>query len=175
MVVIKPLKGDFMSSLTLKAVLCALAAFAPIIAQNNNDIKSLQNSFGSISKLAKEGKLEIAIQKATAYINAAPDDIKGYKVRGHIYFAQESYALALADFNQAIELAPNSAHAYTDRAGVYYALKDYDKALDDVNKALEIKPKSAFALVLKDTIEDAQNPAKSPSWRLRKKGESLRK
>ncbi len=146
-------------------IICLFCSFLPLHA-NEESVPSLN----IISRLAKDGNFQNALNAVTVYIAKHPNETRAIKLRGHIFFAQNRYPEALADFSRVIELVPNSANAYVDRAGVYYAIGDLDNALVDVNTALEIKPNSSFALILKDSILDKQNPPKNPSFKFRKGG-----
>lgn len=159
-------------SLNVIAII-AIAAFAPLFSQDNTTNNT--PNLAAISKLAKDGLLEKAQSEADAYINKKPNESRAYKIRAHILFAQKKYNDALADFNKVVELSPKSANALVDRAGVYFVLEDYDNALADIEAALQLKPNSAFALLLKESILEAKNPPKSPSFRARSKGEPLKK
>ena len=68
-----------------------------------------------------------------------------YGNRGTLYYNQQKYELALADFSKAIELNRNDAKAYTNRGNLYSNQQKYELALADYNKAIEINPKLAEA------------------------------
>ncbi len=95
-----------------------------------------------------------AIENLSAAIELAPDDALSYLYRGEAYsllgFYQESdpqlYALALEDFNRALELDANLGDAYVGRADIARRAGNLAEAEADYNKALEINPDSAHAL-----------------------------
>ena len=45
-----------------------------------------------------------------------------YLIRGAVYFSQDNYEHALADFTEAIRLDPNNGKAYKNRAATYITL-----------------------------------------------------
>lgn len=159
--------------INLFAVGLASQLFCVQAAENISS--NVSPALNMVFKIAKEGNYETAYQIVNTYISKNPEDPRGYKTRGHLNFNKNNYSEALTDFTKVIELSPKSANAYVDRAGLYYAMDDYDKALLDIEKALEIKPKSSFALMLKEGISKAKNPGKHLSYRVREKGEQLRK
>lgn len=57
---------------------------------------------------------------------------------GENYLQKEEYALALKEFNKAIEVDPNFVRAYYNRGQVYYLTEKKDSALNEFQKALEI-------------------------------------
>jgi tetratricopeptide (TPR) repeat protein len=92
---------------------------------------------------------ELAIRACTIII-AAGQESRGnlgvaYYNRGHAYYKDDGYDLAIADYDKAIELKPDDAISYYGR-GLAYALKGgYDLAIADYDKAIELKPDDAVA------------------------------
>ena len=66
--------------------------------------------------------------------------------RGALYFKKEdTYDLALQDYNKAIEFRPQFANAYYNRSGLYAKKEEtYDLAIDDLSKAIEFKDDDDF-------------------------------
>ncbi|MBC1198388.1 tetratricopeptide repeat protein, partial [Microcystis aeruginosa BLCCF158] len=52
-----------------------------------------------------------------------------------LYFNQQKYELALADWNKAIKINPNHAEAYANRGVLYAELKQTEKAKIDLQQA----------------------------------------
>ncbi|MGB6294776.1 MAG: tetratricopeptide repeat protein, partial [Rivularia sp. (in: cyanobacteria)] len=86
-------------------------------------------------------KAEIAIQQA---IKLSPR-AAFYLNRGNVYYHQEKWDLALADFNKAIQMNPEFTMAYYNRGTFYDDQKKQDLALADFNKAIQINPQYADA------------------------------
>ncbi|AKE65017.1 TPR domain protein, putative component of TonB system [Microcystis aeruginosa NIES-2549] len=80
----------------------------------------------------------------TQAIYLAPRAVWYYN-RGNLYYNQQKYELALADFNKAIDINPNFALAYNNRGLLYYNLQKYELALSDYSKAIDINPNFALA------------------------------
>jgi tetratricopeptide (TPR) repeat protein len=59
-----------------------------------------------------------------------------------VYFAQQDYAAALADFSKAIELQPENGDNYHWRGRVYQDMQDYPAALADFSKAIDLQPEN---------------------------------
>ncbi|TRT53867.1 MAG: tetratricopeptide repeat protein, partial [Microcystis aeruginosa Ma_QC_C_20070703_M131] len=80
----------------------------------------------------------------TQAINLAPRAAWYYN-RGILYYNQQKYELALADYNKAIDINPNFAEAYNNRGNLYSNQQKYELALADYNKAIDINPNYANA------------------------------
>ncbi|MGK7933710.1 MAG: tetratricopeptide repeat protein [Microcystaceae cyanobacterium] len=59
-----------------------------------------------------------------------------YNNRGKIYYEQQKWDLALADFNKSIELNPDFPLVYSNRGDIYRTQKKCDLALADYNKVI---------------------------------------
>ena len=68
-----------------------------------------------------------------------------YLQRGDEYAAAQAYALAVADYSQALKLRPAWAEAYNNRGYSYWWNGQVDAALADYNQALALRPNYAFA------------------------------
>ncbi len=64
----------------------------------------------------------------TQAIQINPNYAGAYYNRGSIYYNQEKWDLAIADFNKAIDINPNLAQAYNNRGNVYDNQKKWDLA-----------------------------------------------
>ncbi|QGZ88527.1 tetratricopeptide repeat-containing S1 family peptidase [Microcystis aeruginosa] len=94
-----------------------------------------------LSELKRYDEGLAAINKA---IELAPR-AQAYYNRGNLYFNQQKYELALADYNKAIKLDSNDAYAYNNRGNLYYDQQKYDLALADFTKAIELNRNFAEA------------------------------
>jgi IMP dehydrogenase/GMP reductase/lipoprotein NlpI len=74
-----------------------------------------------------------------------PNLAQAYYNRGVIYYNQQKYELALADYNKAINLNPNLAEAYVNRGLLYSKQQKYELGLADYNKAIDMNPNLAQA------------------------------
>jgi len=60
--------------------------------------------------------------------------------QGRTHFEARAYALALAEFNRAIELQPANDYLYHWRGRAHWETNDHPLALADFTKAIELKP-----------------------------------
>jgi tetratricopeptide (TPR) repeat protein len=68
-----------------------------------------------------------------------------YFRRGNLWLIKEEWALALADFDQALSRAPNDAAILRNRGLAWAKLKDADRAIADFTAAIQLDPKYAWA------------------------------
>lgn len=108
------------------------------------------------SSLAKSGQYAEALHTLNAALQTDPSSARGYKLRGHVYYAMGDYTRALADLDHVVSLVPDSANALADRAIVHSVMNHHGLALADIERALALKPTSAFAqAVRKEILERA--------------------
>jgi regulator of sirC expression with transglutaminase-like and TPR domain len=62
-----------------------------------------------------------------------------------VYYDQQKYDLALADYNRAVEMNPAKANPYILRGNAYRMKQQTDLAFKDHSKAIELEPKNADA------------------------------
>lgn len=105
--------------------------------------------------------ISVDIHEATAR-DDEPKNAYAYVLRGQYRLGRKEYALAIADFNTALEIDPKSAPAYHGRASASVELSEYDIAIADFTKALEINPQDdasytgrGMALYKKHNYENA--------------------
>ena len=72
----------------------------------------------------------------TDVLNTYPDVAFLYAYRGNARRLPEEAALALADYNRAIQLKPDLAFAYFSRASLRASLGDHEAAIEDYTKAI---------------------------------------
>ncbi|CCI05475.1 tetratricopeptide repeat protein [Microcystis aeruginosa] len=98
------------------------------------------------SVLSELKRYDEGLAAITQAINLAPRAAWYYN-RGILYYNQQKYKLALADFNKAIDLNRNFAKAYENRGNLYRRQQKYELALADYNKAIELNRNYAEAYV----------------------------
>ncbi len=87
---------------------------------------------------SKSGDDRGAINVISKNIELRPADPKAYVCRGSIFFLQENYDPAIADFSRAIDLDPHSADVYAKRARCFMERSDFNRAIVDFSKAIEL-------------------------------------
>ncbi|ABU56709.1 tetratricopeptide repeat protein [Roseiflexus castenholzii] len=74
----------------------------------------------------------------------AGDDLlmraRAYYDRGNIWFEQQNYIEAIADYDRALALDPSMSRAFHNRGLAYALLKEYDAALRDYAQAIHLDP-----------------------------------
>ena len=71
-------------------------------------------------------------------IRKLPEFARAYYGRGLAFYGDERSALALEDFDTAIDLEPEHGPAYVARARIYVDEGETDKAVADLEKALTV-------------------------------------
>lgn len=97
--------------------------------------------------LAKENKIEEAIDQYSEAIRLKPDYVLAFMNRGTAYYKLHHYQQTIHDYNQVIRLNPNYADAYNNRGLAYGRLGQFQQAVDNFNEAIRLKPNytSAFS------------------------------
>src|SRR5579871_781206 len=132
----------------LRAQASALTAPAPssdtvgLAGEHKRDRTSAPNQPDAVAA-AKEAVAPVALATADAsVIPAAPEpvvkDVKYYRERGSLAYRSGDLALALIDFDLAINLEPDVPDTYIDRAIVFRRMGNMTRALADIAKAKRI-------------------------------------
>lgn len=79
---------------------------------------------------------ESVVERTTARLNAAPDDVEARHQRGHALASLRRYAEAVADFDAVLRRRPADAHLLASRADARAALRQFDAAIIDFEAAL---------------------------------------
>lgn len=127
---------------------CRACPPAPVAARplhnDNNVIRMETGPIVSVplDALEKEGRKQLAtgnvrgaIDCFTTYIGQAPDEVRGYLLRGGTYLRQGHYALAAADFTLAIAINPNDHRPWAGRGEAYRLAGDLGRAVHDLGIA----------------------------------------
>jgi serine/threonine-protein kinase len=77
-----------------------------------------------------------------------PDDPDAYYNRGLVYYMQEHYSWAIADYSVAIRLQPDDPDAYYNRGLAYYMQEQYTAALADWREYARLAGDSADPEIL---------------------------
>ena len=101
--------------------------------------RTLAEGFTAIPKLAAQ----LSGQGSSA---SAPA-VREFIARGDSYMKEDDYALAIAEYTQAIRLDTNNVDAYNKRGIAYGDLGNYDRAIADHTQAIRLKPNSSVLFV----------------------------
>ena len=100
-------------------------------------------------QLLKDDKWDEAIAVFTQIIGlysiAEKEKALSYFHRGNAYRKQGDYALAIVDYDKAIQLRPNFSEAYNNRGAVYGEQGDHARTIADYDKAIELQEDNAEA------------------------------
>jgi tetratricopeptide (TPR) repeat protein len=88
-----------------------------------------------------------AMEYAEQALTLRPEATQSYLSRGWIYMADESYNLAQADFEKALEIRANEVDAIGGLAEVHWVQEEYDQALALLDEILSVSPNSPRAYV----------------------------
>ncbi len=90
-----------------------------------------------------------ALQDLNQALKLAPEEANYYVDRGQVYYwkGKDHYALALKDFEQAINLDPQCKWAFAFRGLTHQAMKNYKNAIEDFNNAINLDREYSFALI----------------------------
>ena len=91
-----------------------------------------------LSPISEYEYCEQVIQHLTAQLNADPQDVRTYVLRGNAYLDQRRFHLAIDDYTRALVLAPDAPIAYNNRGIAYRSLGDPARALADYRQALAL-------------------------------------
>jgi len=87
-----------------------------------------------------QGNCDRAIADYSRAMALDPEEPAAYNNRAYAYMAQQNYAAALPDLDEAIALRPDYVNALMNRGDIYnfYYHIDYDKALADYDRVLAL-------------------------------------
>jgi lipoprotein NlpI len=88
----------------------------------------------------REREPDRALELAGKAIEAAPDDPRGYGLRGDIQAALGRHAEAVADYDRAIKLAPDQAELFDRRGSEQFKLGHIDESIADFDRFLALRP-----------------------------------
>jgi tetratricopeptide (TPR) repeat protein len=107
----------------------------------------------------QKSELEKRIEGLAKLIEEAPDNAKGYTLRGLAFYSQGDYSSAIKDFSQSIKIESEYATAYNNRALSYAASKDMKNAAKDAEKACELDECQALGIL--KMLEDSNKAIKA--------------
>jgi len=90
-------------------------------------------------RLASEGRLDEAFNKASAILQKDPKALEALILRGNINVDRQKWDLADSDYNSALQIDPDNITAKINRAEMKFRQKNYDAARSDFT-ALETNP-----------------------------------
>jgi len=115
-----------------------LGAGSPAFAAPADDLKEAQ-------KLYNSGKLQPALEKVDAFLNAQPKDPQGRFLKGLVLTEQKKTAEAIQVFTGLTEDYPELPEPYNNVAVLYASQGNYDKAKSALELAIHTHPSYATA------------------------------
>lgn len=124
-----------------------------------------------------------------------PPDFKFYRDRADLNYGKGEFALAVPDYDKAVELKPDSVVAFINRGRAHYNLKSFERSVSDFQKAIDLDPKDPTVYIDRGAayeklgnnekaaldyqtavdLDPANEPAKSALKRLKDEAERLAK
>lgn len=95
--------------------------------------------------LAAHQDIDVQVAALTEKIAAQPHDPVLYHQRADLHRAHEELALALADYDRALDLAPDLTASHIGRASTLLATGNAQQALKSADRAASLQPGSADA------------------------------
>ncbi|RPI50873.1 MAG: tetratricopeptide repeat protein [Acidobacteria bacterium] len=86
-----------------------------------------------------------AIEACTSIIFLDPRNDGAFVNRGIAYRRIGNIALALRDYDHAVQLNPAAADAFNNRGNAYRDLNEFDRAVRDYDEAIRLNPRYAHA------------------------------
>lgn len=90
-----------------------------------------RESFAKGEELSRAKKYKEAIIFYDDFIKRNPDDSYAFNNRGTIYYQEEAYNKAIADFTKSYYLKRTNEKALANRASTYYKIQNYEESKDD--------------------------------------------
>lgn len=81
-----------------------------------------------------------ALKLASRAIELAPDDVRGYVLRGELHAARRASREAIADFSRALELDDSLAAVYDQRGSEHFKQSDFAASIADFDRYLKFRP-----------------------------------
>ena len=85
------------------------------------------------------------MDKLNEQIQSAPNEAKGYQMRGALNLELQNYDEAIKDLSKAIELSPNDSRTYDQRAAAYAASSKWKAVIADCSKSIKLNAEDAAA------------------------------
>jgi tetratricopeptide (TPR) repeat protein len=98
---------------------------------------------------------KLAAQLSSQGSSASAPAVREYIARGDSYMKEKDYALAIAEYTQAIRLDTNNVEAYVERGRAYSLLGNDDRAIADFTQAIRLNPNYSEAYRLRGLIYGA--------------------
>ena len=130
------LVGKFASRILASPVVLILLTVCASAAESKFDelLAKAQTAFTN-------GQKAEAISLATKAIEADPNSLQGYYLRGRFYEAEKEHARAIADFSQVLKLDRTASDVYQRRGSEHFKMSHVPQSIGDFDRYLELVPK----------------------------------
>lgn len=101
---------------------------------------------------------------ATPVPTPTPPDAAFFQKRADTNLGKGEFALAVADYNKAVELKADDPVSFLNRGKAHYNLKSFDKSISDYDRSITLNPKESVAYLNRAVSHEKMgNPTKAMS------------
>jgi len=94
---------------------------------------------------AKPVPIPAPVAAATPIPTPTPPDAAFFQKRADTNLGKGEFALAVADYNKAVELKADDPVSFLNRGKAHYNLKSFDKSISDYDRSITLNPKESVA------------------------------
>ncbi|MBI2826431.1 MAG: tetratricopeptide repeat protein [Planctomycetia bacterium] len=121
--------------LILRWIACAIAC-----ATVDSAVAAADTWLDQARTAFRAGHTDEAISLAGRAIQMAPDDPRGYELRGDIHAAARKSAEAVADYSRALKLDPRRAELFDRRGSEQFKLGRIAESIADFDRYIQLRP-----------------------------------
>lgn len=94
---------------------------------------------------AKPAATPMPVAVATPIPTPTPPDASFFQKRADANLGKGEFALALADYDKAVELKTDDPVAFLNRGKAHYNLKSFDKSISDYDRSITLNPRESLS------------------------------
>ena len=135
----RPAKESRSDTLWAGQLLC-VGLLMPFFAQSAAADETVDQLLIRARAAYLEQEPDRAMALATQAIDAAPDNARGYALRGDLYASTGQHDKAVADYGAAIKVAPELAELFDRRGSEQFKLGHVEESIADFDRYLSLRP-----------------------------------